>query len=180
MPKHTRHYVPWPRLIHNILRQATGSLLLTVWYLRSNTFARGTGNVVCVLCARGYKTHRQIYRKAGDGHTHTYIMTRWLQSVEVGSWYSLFNILLLCLKYLTAAQVCYPSKESCLCNIYETRGKRSPRSVCHRIMLTPSTKTVKTLTNWTPAVLHIFVMDNSRLAQSVLSPPPRKKEGRSN
>lgn len=38
-------------------------------------------------------------------------------------------------------------------------------------------KMVKTLTNWTPAVSHIFVMDNSRLSQSVPSPPlARKKE----
>lgn len=127
----------------------------------------------CVYCVHEDIRHTRI-------HTHTYIMTHWLQSVEVGNGYSLFSILPLCLKYLTAAQVRYPSKESCLCNIYEMRGKQTQRSVCHHIMLTPSTKTVKTLTNRTPAVLHIFVMDNSRLAQSVLSPPRREKKGRSN
>ena len=117
MTKHTVGYLPQLRLMHNILQLAMESLLeqcdiCTLIGLCAR------GNVV--LCVKGYEG---LYRanKHVARHTDAHIMTYRLQCVAVEDQYHLISILLLCLKYLTAAQVCYPSKESRLCNFYETR-----------------------------------------------------------
>lgn len=162
MPKHTCGYLLQLRLIHSILHQATQGFancvkfaikLVCVWERK-----RGVCLCVYFVCMHT-ETHGDKFR-----HTHTHITTHKLQSVDVGKWYGLFH-------FGTAFEVsdCSPGLLSFKRILQHLKKWETNPEEC--LTLHYADGFYKTLTNWTPAVLHIFVMDNGRLSQSVPSPP---------
>lgn len=170
MPKHTCGYLLQLRLIHSILHQATEGFancvkfaikLVCVW-------ERKRWSVSLCMCTWRH-TETNLQENLPDRHTHTHITTHKLQSVDVGKWYGLFIVWSIWLKPRFTILQKNPATFKEARN--KPRGVSDP-ALCWRLLQ----KTVKTLTNWTPAVLHIFAMDNGRFSQSVPSPPLARRE----
>lgn len=147
-----------------------------MWNLQSNWFVYERENVECVfvctlcICTRRH-TEIHLQKNLPDRHTHTHITTHKLQSVDVGKiWFVSFCYCV----WSIWLQPRFAILQKNPATFKEVRNK--PRGVsdpalCWCLLQ----KTVKTLSSWTPVVLHIFVMDNGRLSQSVPSPPLARK-----
>lgn len=141
-----------------------GEIAVTVWNLPDSL-------------SHNSQTHTQTNVTDWQTHSCTHNDT---QSHSVLTWATKIICLAsccLCLKHLTAAQVCYPSKESCMFNIYEMREMNPEECLSSHYADAFNKRWWKRSLTGPPAVSHIFVMDNSRLSQSVLSPPLSRKRG---
>lgn len=176
MPKHTCGYLLQLRLIHSILQQATEGFancvkfaikLVCVWQ-------RKRGVCLCVYFVYMHtETHRDTFTEKPAWQTHSYTHND-TQAAECWRGQVIWFVSFCYCVWSIWLQPRFAILQKNPATFKEVRNK--PRGVsepalCWRLLQ----KTVKTLSNWTPVVLHIFVMDNGRLSQSVPSPSLARK-----